>query len=144
MNNGALMRWILFGKWCNRNHIPYMPKIVNKLNRVIFAADIPCSTIIGSNTTFVHNGLGVVVNPEAVIGNNVRIYQNVSITGRGQHGVPIIEDDVHIYAHALVMGGVRIGKGARIGAGAIVLQDVPERAIVVGNPAKVIKYSEDI
>ena len=65
--------------------------------------------------------------------------QNVSIAGRGPgNGTPIIEDDVMIGCGACILGGVKIGKGAKIGANAVVLKDVPAGSIAVGIPAKII------
>lgn len=116
-----------------------IPKIIYRFNRVIFSCDIPPKTEIGEGTLFSHSGLGVVVNEEAIIGKNCRILQNVTIGGRGDHGVPTIEDNVTIGACACIIGGVTVGHDSVIGAHAVVLKDVPPYSVVVGNPAKVIK-----
>ena len=116
-----------------------IPKIIYRFNRVIFSCDIPPKTEIGEGTLFSHSGLGVVVNEEAIIGKNCRILQNVTIGGRGDHGVPVIEDNVTIGACACIIGGVTVGHDSVIGAHAVVLKDVPPCSVVVGNPAKVVK-----
>lgn len=137
---GRVMRLYRFGNKCYRHHIPLIPAFISRYIRVVFSCELSCRTKIGTNTGFVHNGLGCVVNPDAVIGNNVRILQNVSIAGRGEdRGTPMIGDDVLIGCGACILGGVKIGKGARIGANAVVIDDVPEGGVAVGVPAKVVK-----
>ena len=77
----------------------------------------------------------------AIIGKNCSIYQNVTIgsDGNPEH-VPTIGDNVTIYANAVVFGKITIGNNVKIGAGAVVFHDVPDNAVVAGNPAKIIKY----
>lgn len=140
---GAVMRLYRFGNKCYKQKIPFIPGLISRFIRVVFSCEISCSMQIGKGSAFVHNGLGCVVNPSAVIGSNVRILQNVSIAGRGEgRGTPIIEDNVLIGCGACVLGGVRVGKGARIGANAVVLDDVPAGGIAVGIPARTIKIVE--
>lgn len=111
--------------------------------RIVFSCDIPPQAVIGKNCKFAHNALGVVIHPEAVIGDNCKIGQNVTIGGRsGITILPIIEDDVEIGANALILGPVRIGKGSIIGAGSVVVKDVPPYSVVVGNPGRIIKTKE--
>lgn len=127
------------GHKCSQKKIRFVSRLIYRFNRVVFSCDIPPKTIIGEGTLFSHSGLGVVVNGDAVIGRNCRILQNVTIGGRGEHGVPIIEDNVTIGACACIIGGVTIGHDSVIGAHAVVLKDVPPYSVVVGNPAKVVK-----
>ncbi|MDO4367789.1 MAG: DapH/DapD/GlmU-related protein [Bacteroidales bacterium] len=136
---GMVMKMFRLGNICYKSHIPFIPAIMSRIIRMIYSCELSCTTSIGSGTAFVHNGLGCVVNPNSIIGNNVRILQNVSIAGRGPgNGTPIIEDDVMIGCGACILGGVKIGKGAKIGANAVVLKDVPAGSIAVGIPAKII------
>lgn len=88
-----------------------------------------------------HNGLGVVIHQNTIIGNNVKVLQNVTIGGRNGSGLPIIGDNVVIGAGAVLLGDIKIGNNVRIGANAVVLCDVPEDAIAVGVPA-VIKQKK--
>jgi len=88
--------------------------------------------------------VGIVIVRDVVIGKNCTIYQNVTI-GKKKFGFienknTTIGDNVTIFANACIIGNINIGDNAIIGAGAVVLKDVPENAIVAGNPAKVIKY----
>lgn len=82
---------------------------------------------------------GIVIHPEARIGINGLIFQQVTIGTRDGGGVPIIEDHVDIGAGAKILGPVRIEAHARIGANAVVLTGVPRGAVAVGIPAKLVE-----
>lgn len=124
--------------YLHRLGVPGLPRLLYVLNRVLFAIALPPSVQVGRAVLFGYSGLGIVVHSRAVIGDRVTIGQNVTIGGRsGLHEVPVIEDDVEIGAGACVLGPIRIGRGARIGANAVVLQDVPPGAIAVGVPARI-------
>jgi serine O-acetyltransferase len=126
--------------WLWRHHVPLLPKLLTLFNRVVFAAQIPPGTRIGKGTRLNYSGLGTVIHARAVIGSRVEIGPGVVIGGRSKlYEVPVIEDDVHIGVGAKVLGPVRIGRGAEIGANAVVLHDVPAGAVVVGIPARVLK-----
>lgn len=116
-------------------------KLLYIFMRIVFSCDIPYPTIIGKNVQFPHYGLGVVINPDAKIGDNCKIGQNVTIGGRGKAECPVIGDNVVIGAGALILGDIHIGNNSSVGAGAVVIHSVPENAVVVGNPAKVIKFN---
>lgn len=119
--------------------VPLLPRFLYALNRMVFSIALPPSVKVGRNVLFGYSGLGTVVHARCVIGNNVKISQNVTLGGRSGHpAVPVIEDDVEIGAGACVLGPITIGKGARIGANAVVLTDVPPGAVAVGVPAKLL------
>lgn len=100
---------------------------------------IPYRAEIGSGTRFAYQGLGVVIHPEAVIGMNCIIKQNVTIGGGGGPvGVPIIGNNVYIGAGAIILGGIQIGNNVKIGANAVVVNSIPDNSTAVGIPAKVI------
>lgn len=122
-----------------KSGVPLLPKILNYFNRIIFSCDIPSNVQIGNGTIFAHSGLSVVIHPKAIIGKNCRIYQSVTIGGRENRGTPKIGNNVFIGAHSTIIGGVTIGDNVIIGANSLVLKDVPENAIVGGNPAKLLK-----
>ncbi len=112
-------------------------------NRVIFAAQIPPSVQIGKDTLIAYSGLGTVIHKRAVIGARVSVGAGVVIGGRSKlYEVPVIEDDVQIGAGAKVLGPVRVGRAAVIGANAVVIHDVPPSAVVVGIPARVLRVIE--
>lgn len=98
-----------------------------------------------NNNTYFPHPVGIVIHPKAQIGKNCTIFQNVTI-GAGKYNkvrnsnVPLIEDDVTVYPNSVIIGGIKIGKNCTIGAGSIVLNDIPQNTIVAGNPAQIIKY----
>mgnify|MGYP003310641021 CR=1 FL=1 len=105
-----------------------------------YGFDIPYETEIGGGLKISHPGF-VVINPKTIIGKNCHIVGGVVI-GKKKGKAPVIGDNVHIGANATIIGGIKIGNNSVIGAGAVVVKDVPENAVVVGNPARVIKYNE--
>lgn len=93
----------------------------------LLGIELPASTRVGAGLRLRH-GVGLVVNPASVIGENVMLRQGVTLGNRYQEqDCPIVENDVEIGAGAAVIGRVVVGEGARIGAGAVVVKDVPPR-----------------
>ncbi len=91
---------------------------------------------------FIDHGHGVVIGETTVIGNNVTLYQGVTLGGTGkEHGKrhPTIEDNVMIGAGAKILGSCTIGANSKIGAGSVVLEEVPPNSTVVGVPGRVVK-----
>jgi|Deesub1362A_J573_1020465.scaffolds.fasta_scaffold04384_6 serine O-acetyltransferase len=96
---------------------------------------------------FIDHGRGVVIGETTQIGNNVTIYQGVTLGGVGwtkgkRH--PTIGNNVVIGAGAVVLGPIKIGNNVRIGAGAVVIKDIPDDCIVVGNPGRIVKQKGKI
>ena len=114
------------------------------INQFITNMDIHPGATIGENV-FIDHGIGVVIGETTIIGNNVTIYQGVTLGGVSlnpgkRH--PTIEDDVIIGAGAKILGNITIGKGSKIGANSVVVKDVPPYSTVVGIPGKVIKRKD--
>jgi serine O-acetyltransferase len=129
--------------WLWKHKIPVIPRVLSVLNRLIFATQLPAGTRLGKGVRLNYSGLGTVIHARAVIGNNVEIGPGVVIGGRSKlYEVPIIEDDVQIGVGAKVLGPIRVGRGAVIGANAVVLHDVPAGAVVVGIPARVLRIEQ--
>lgn len=85
----------------------------------------------------------MVLHKRAVIGEGCRIQQNVTIGGTsGKENVPVLGDRVQVGAGAMVLGPIHVGDDAIIGANAVVTKDVPANAVVVGVPAKIIRFRE--
>src|SRR6202790_863365 len=90
---------------------------------------------------FIDHGVGVVIGETAIVGNDVTLYQGVTLGGTGkEHGKrhPTIEDEVVIGGGAKVLGNITVGRNCRIGAGSVVLRNVPENSTVVGVPGHII------
>jgi serine O-acetyltransferase len=90
---------------------------------------------------FIDHGMGVVIGETAIVGNEVTLYQGVTLGGTGKEQGkrhPTIADSVIIGAGAKVLGNITVGENSRIGAGSVVLQDVPDNSTVVGVPGHVI------
>ncbi|ALV08328.1 serine acetyltransferase [Roseateles depolymerans] len=99
---------------------------------------LPKDCRIGPGLRIWHFG-GIFVNPGTVIGAQCTLRQGVTLGNRVPDGpCPVLEDGVELGAYAQVIGGVRLGAGCRIGAMAVVLQDVPPGATAVGNPARIL------
>jgi serine O-acetyltransferase len=120
--------------------VPVVPMLIQQFLRFGFGCFIPYKTQIGRrNIHFGHNGLGIVLDHRCVIGDNVRIDQQVTIGIRwDEAAAPVIGSNVRIGAGAKVLGSIRIGDNVRIGANAVVLTDVPSGATAVGVPARII------
>ena len=104
--------------------------------------DIRETTPIGKNLVIWH-GMGLVVHPKTIIGNNVILHQTTTIGNAHSGGpAPIIGDNVYIGCNSVVLGGITIGCDSIIGAGSVVIKDVPPHSVVVGNPAKIIKQND--
>jgi serine O-acetyltransferase len=126
--------------WLLRYHVPLLPMLLTLFNRVVFAVQLPAATKLGRGVKLNYSGLGTVLHPRAVIGDRVEIGPGVVIGGRSEiYEVPVIEDDVHIGVGAKVLGPVRVGRGAIVGANAVVLHDVPPGAVVGGIPARILR-----
>ncbi len=111
--------------------------------RFKYGFDVSPTTRIGPGFYLGHFG-GVVVSPYAVLGSNVNLGHGVTIgaTSRGERvGAPTLEDRVWVGAHAILVGKITIGQEALIAPGAYVNFDVPSRAVVLGNPGKIVSSS---
>jgi serine O-acetyltransferase len=110
------------------------------LYRVYIGVDILIGTNIGEGINMPHP-LGIVISSEAIIGKSCTIHQNVTIGSNviGKNtGVPVIGDNVIIYAGAAICGNVKIGNNVIVGANSVVTKNIPDNCIVAGIPAKII------
>jgi len=132
------------GNWAVRHRVPIVPTLMKAASRLVFGSHLPSDATIGRTSMLGYGGLGTVIHPRAVIGENVMVGPHVTVGGRSrQEGVPVVGDDVFIGTGACIVGDVRVGRGAVIGANAVVIEDVPERAVVAGVPARVIRTDVD-
>lgn len=116
-------------------------RMLSWFTRMITGIEIHPGATIGERL-FIDHGHGVVIGETAIIGNHVTIYHDVTLGGSSlSHGKrhPTLEDEVIVGAGAQVLGPITVGKGARVGANAVVVKDVPADATVVGIPAHEVK-----
>ena len=125
-----------------------LARIISQISRFFTGIEIHPGAKIGKNL-FIDHGMGVVIGETSEIGSNVTIYHAVTLGGispsidserqRHEKRHPTIGDDVVIGSGAQIIGPIKVGNGSRIAANAVVVNDVPEGATMVGVPAKIIK-----
>ena len=121
--------------------VPFIPRFISYLTRKITGIEIHPKAQIG-NRFFIDHGEGVVIGETTIIGDDVLIYQQVTLGGTGnEHGKrhPTIGNNVIIGAGAKVLGNITIGDNTRVGAGSVVVDNVPEHCTVVGVPGRVVQ-----
>ena len=121
--------------------VPFIPRFISYLTRIITGIEIHPKAQIG-NRFFIDHGEGVVIGETTIIGDDVLIYQQVTLGGTGnEHGKrhPTIGNNVIIGAGAKVLGNITIGDNTRVGAGSVVVDNVPEHCTVVGVPGRVVQ-----
>ncbi len=117
-----------------------LARTLSHIGRMLTGIEIHPGAQIGQRF-FIDHGMGVVIGETAIIGNGVTLYQGVTLGGTSLHGGkrhPTLEDNVIIGSGAQVLGGFTVGRGARVGANAVVVKAVPAGATVTGIPAKVV------
>jgi serine O-acetyltransferase len=121
--------------------IPIIPRLISHIARFLTGIEIHPTAKIGKNF-FIDHGMGVVIGGTTIIGNNVTIYQGVTLGGRNYRPIkrhPTIGDNVIIGAGAKILGNIKIGNNAKVGAGAVVINDLEKEKIVVADLAKELK-----
>lgn len=120
--------------------IPLLPRFISELSRFLTGIDIHPGARLGD--VIIDHGMGVVIGETAIVGNEVIIYQGVTLGGTSLHREkrhPTIGDRVVIGAGAKILGAIEIGAGTRIGSNSVVVESVPPNSTVVGIPGKIIK-----
>lgn len=121
--------------------IPFIPRLISQISRFFTGIEIHPGATIGRRF-FIDHGMGVVIGETTVIGDDVLIYQGVTLGGTGKETGkrhPTVCNNVVIGAGAKVLGNILIGTGARIGAGSVVIDSVPEHSTVVGIPGRIVQ-----
>lgn len=121
-------------KW----HVPGVNHALRLATTVLYGIEIGKDVELGDGVNFAHT-LGTVIGGTSKIGNRVKFMGNNTVGTAKDNGCPVIEDDVVVGCGARILGPIRIGKGAFIGANAVVLTDVPAGAIASGIPARIHK-----
>lgn len=140
----SAIRTYRLARWLAERRIPLLPRLIDYVNRLVFACWIPHEAKIGRGAVLGYGGLGIVIHQDSVIGEDVHIDQGVTIGGNAtEFGVATIGNDVYIGAGAKILGPIRIGDHVVIGANAVVLEDLPSRCVAVGIPARVVRRDID-
>jgi serine O-acetyltransferase len=127
--------------WLWQHNFKLMGRLLSEISRWITGIEIHPGARIGRRF-FIDHGMGVVIGETAEIGDDVLIYQGVTLGGtslKKEKRHPTIEDYVMISAGAAVIGPVTIGRGSRIGAGAVVVSSAPPYSTIVGIPGKIVE-----
>jgi serine O-acetyltransferase len=121
--------------------LPLLPRAIAAFSRAVTGIEIHPAARIGKSF-FIDHGMGVVIGETADIGDNVTLYQGVTLGGTGfasgkRH--PTVQDNVTIGSGAKLLGPITVGHGAKIGANSVVIHDVPPNSTVVGNPGHPVR-----
>ncbi|MBM3245056.1 MAG: serine O-acetyltransferase [Candidatus Omnitrophica bacterium] len=130
-----------FAHFLYKMHLYFLARYLSQLARFFTGIEIHPGATIGKGL-FIDHGMGVVVGETAVIGDNVLLYQGVTLGGTGlEHGKrhPTIGNNVVIGAGAKVLGNITVGDNSYIGANAVVIKDVPPDSTVVGVPGRITR-----
>jgi|SRR5436305_5011707 serine O-acetyltransferase len=126
--------------WLWNHRLGLAARWLSQLARFLTGIEIHPGAKIGRRL-FIDHGMGVVIGETTTVGDDVTLYQGVTLGGTGkEHGKrhPTIEDGVVVGGGAKILGNITIGKNCRIGAGSVVLRNVPDNSTVVGVPAHII------
>ena len=123
-----------------RWHIPVLPRLISHTSRFLTGIEIHPGARIGDGF-FIDHGMGVVIGETSEIGDNVTLYQDVTLGGTSQQKAkrhPTLDNNVVVGVGAQVIGAITIGENTKIGAGSVVINSVPANATVVGVPGRVV------
>jgi len=133
------------GHWIWKKRVPFVPRALSQFARFVTGIEIHPGATIGSGL-FIDHGMGVVIGETTEIGDQVTLFQGVTLGGTGkQRGKrhPTIGSHVVVGAGAKVLGPITIGDYVKVGANAVVLQDVPDHSTVVGIPGKIVRIKDE-
>ena len=123
------------------NKIFFLARLISQISRFFTGIEIHPAAQIGKGL-FIDHGHGVVIGETTIIGDNVTLYQGVTLGGSGKEKGkrhPTLQDNVMVGAGAKVLGSFTIGENSKIGAGSVVLEEVPPNSVVVGVPGEIVK-----
>lgn len=127
--------------WCWKKRLLLLAKLISQFSRFLTGIEIHPGAIIGRRF-FIDHGMGVVIGETCEIGDDVTLFQGVTLGGTGKEKGkrhPTIKDNVMISTGAKVLGSITIGKNSKVGGGSVVLNEVPPNSTVVGIPGRIVK-----
>jgi serine O-acetyltransferase len=131
--------------WLYLQRLTLIARVVSQFSRALTGIEIHPGATIGRRF-FIDHGMGVVIGETAEIGDDVLLYQNVTLGGTGKERGkrhPTIGNRVVIGTGAKILGNIRIGNGVKVGAGSVVIRPVPDYSTVVGVPGRVVRSRVD-
>jgi len=127
-----------FAHWLHKRRVTFLPRLISHLGRFLTGIEIHPGAAIGKGV-FIDHGMGVVIGETAIVGDYCLIYQEVTLGGTGKEvgkRHPTLGQHVVVGAGAKILGNIQVGDFARVGAGSIVLRDVPSQCTTVGVPGR--------
>ena len=123
------------------HNVPFLPRFISQFGKWMTGIEIHPGATIGKKL-FIDHGMGVVIGETTIIGDNVTLFQGVTLGGTGKEKGkrhPTIKDNVVIGTGAKVLGNITVGENVLVGANAVVIRDIPDDSTVVGVPGRVAK-----
>lgn len=133
-----VMKFYRAERWCWLHHLKILSIIIWRVMYILFACYIPPTTILMEGVNIAH-GIGIVIHQESIIGKGTKIYQNVTI-GSG-HG-PTIGENCILGCGCCILGDITLGDNVKVGANAVILEDIPSNCTVVGIPGKIVNQTK--
>jgi serine O-acetyltransferase len=132
--------------WLHGQRVPLVPRVISQISRAFTGIEIHPGATIGRRF-FIDHGMGVVIGETAEVGDDVLLYQGVTLGGTGKEKGkrhPTIGNHVVIGTGAKVLGNIKIGDFVKIGAGSVVVHPVPDHSTVVGIPGRVVRRGSEV
>jgi serine O-acetyltransferase len=132
--------WYRIDHWFWNHDMFFVGRVLSQVGRLLTGIEIHPAAKIGRRL-FIDHGMGVVIGETSIVGDDVTLYQGVTLGGTGkEHGKrhPTLEDNVVVGGGAKILGNITVGKNCRIGAGSVVLRNVPDNSTVVGVPGHIV------
>lgn len=127
------------GNWFHRRSVPVAPRICTLAGRLLFGAYIPSSATLGKRVKIAYGGSGLVIHPNAVIGDDCLLSPGVVIGGRaGYAAVPVLEAGVQVFPGAKILGPIVVGRESQIGANSVVVKDLPPGSRIVAPASRML------
>ena len=133
--------WHRPAHWLYKHHCPFLARVISQLTRFFTGIEIHPGAKIGRRC-FIDHGMAVIIGETAEVGDDVTIYQGVTLGGTGKEQGkrhPTLKDNVMVSAGAKILGSFTIGENSKIGAGSVVLEEVPPNCTVVGVPGRIVR-----
>ena len=133
--------WHRVAHWFYEHHMFFIARLISQVARFFTLIEIHPGATIGKGL-FIDHGSGVIIGETTIIGDNVTLYQGVTLGGNGKETGkrhPTLEDNVMVSAGAKIIGSFTVGANSKIGAGSVVIEEVPPNCTVVGIPGRVVR-----